>query len=102
MKDGSIPNANIQASSENEGYEARNARLDGDRAWRAHGSATAPWIEADIGYLTFVSSIVTQRYKYNSNRVTKLKVSTKLSSDDVTGGIFIKDHEGNDMVCRSN
>ena len=104
MKDRSIPDANIRASSEHTGYAARNARHDGDQAWVAR-STTNQWIEADIGYLTSVSGIVTQGDGGNGDSddwVTKLMVSTKLSSDVVGDGIFIQGDNGEDKVCRSN
>ena len=107
MEDGSIPRDKITASDilfqNSWNYGAKNARLDDARAWVALGSVTDPWIEADVGHLRTVSCILTQGdggYGQTDKWVTKLKVSTKLNSDDVEGpGIFMKDNNGDDKVC---
>ena len=65
MANGDIPDESINASSEflhqqnSKGY-ARQARLNGTSWWRANGSIVEPWIQADIGYQTYVSGVVTQ------------------------------------------
>ncbi len=51
MKDRSIPNSNIIASSVEDGDIASNGRLCGSSKWGAVGSDTERWIQADIGNL---------------------------------------------------
>ena len=98
----------IRASDayDNNDYGAHNARLgNAENVWAASGSVTTPWIEADIGYPTPVSGVVTQGdggAGQSDDWVTKLKVSTKLSSDVTGPGIFIKHDNGDDKVCSLN
>ena len=68
MENGDIPDEKIIASAElidqkgteNESGHARQARLNGKFCWRAKRSEVKPWIQADIGYQTYVSGVVTQ------------------------------------------
>ena len=56
-----IPDSNIQASS----FSASDrlpeyARLNGFSHWQSNQSDSKPWIQADLGYQTQVSGVVTQ------------------------------------------
>ena len=96
MEDGSIPNENIQASSVYSSFYASRARLNG-AFWAADPNDIQPWIQADIGYQTYVSEVVTQGDGSYKNWVTSLKVSTfKMSTNDTE--IFVKDPNGQIMV----
>ena len=106
MKNGDIPDVNITASSEfilpknsmdgeGNGY-AREARLNRRSCWRAKLSSTKkPWIQADIGYQTNVSGVVTQGDGGigPEDWVKTLKVSTFFKSTNDTE-IFVKDDPG--------
>ena len=84
MENGDIPDANIRASTSfSEKFPAKNGRLFGAwpsmGPWSVEGTVSDPWIQADIGYQTYVSGVVTQGdggYGSNPNWVTTLKVST--------------------------
>ena len=81
MENGDIPDANIQAIvSTYSDYPARNGRLSGTQLWSVPGSVSNPWIQADIGYQTYVSGVVTQGDggHYSPDWVTTLKVSLPL------------------------
>ena len=109
MENGDIPDVNITASSEfilpknstdgdGNGY-AREARLNGKSCWRAHLSSTEkPWIQANIGYQTYVSGVVTQGDggvggKNNRDWVKTLKVSAfSISINDTE--VFVKNDSG--------
>ena len=54
MKNGDIPDANIQAS-----YGSSKGRLCGGSPFEARVTGN-PWIQANIGYQTRVSGVVTQ------------------------------------------
>ena len=60
ITDGDIPNKNIRASQNIFSFEAWNARIGGTSKWAADGSTRTPWIQADIGYKTYISGVVTQ------------------------------------------
>ena len=62
MENGDIPDANIQASSYYDSrYYPRYGRLNGGRTWKASGPYyNHHWIQADIGYQTYVSGVATQ------------------------------------------
>ena len=94
-----IPDASIQASSTVDSiyHPAWHARLNGDSCWSGRG-ATA-WIQADIGYQTYVSGVVTQGDGRvgDPHWVTSIKVSTFLFSTDDTE-VFIKDYMGDIKV----
>ena len=75
MENGDIPDGNIQASSLfDSNYPAHDGRLNANRYWAAQGSTHQPWIQADIGYQTYVSGVATQGYP--TSWVTSIKVST--------------------------
>ncbi|XP_072048337.1 lactadherin-like [Amphiura filiformis] len=59
MESGEIGDADITASATEEGFPATNARLNGNGAWSADDS-TIEWIQANIGYQTYVWGIITQ------------------------------------------
>ena len=93
MESGDIPDANIQAIASSSNFPARNGRLDSWPAWLVPGSVSNPWIQADIGYQTFVSGVVTQGSEYGSDWVTTLKVSTfKANTNDEEE--FVTDDNG--------
>ena len=96
MKNSDIPDANIQASTY-EGHPAKNGRLFGALPpWSAPRSTSNPWIQADIGYQTNVSGVVTQGDEGWGNVpdwVTTLKVSTfKVNTTNVEE--FVTDESG--------
>ena len=106
MESGDISNENIRASSlwlNEEGVNARpawHARLNGKSCWI--GTGTTAWIQADIGYQTYASGVVTQGDGGVGGKngypdwVTSIKVSTfSVSSNDKE--VFIKDDKGNDI-----
>ena len=105
MENGSIPDESIKASSEcinsnrNKGY-ARQARLNGISWWRAHGTIDKPWIQADIGYQTYVSGVVTQGDGNvggdKPDWVSTLKVSTFMSTTDPE--VFVQYSNGTEIV----
>ena len=81
MKDGDIPNGNIRASSYYNNHYPYYARLDGYGFWKVFDSRS-PWIQADIGYQTYVTGVATQGV--GSARVTSFAVAAflKTTSDD--------------------
>ena len=64
IENGDIPDERISASS----YRSRNGldfvaalgRLNGDSFWSTFNSDVEPWIQADIGYETYLSGVITQ------------------------------------------
>ena len=94
MESGDIPDANIQAST----YyvnPAKNGRLSLDLCpWSAAGSVSNPWIQADIGYQTYVSGVITQGgCGLNPDWVTTLKISTfEVNTNDAEE--FVTDDSG--------
>ena len=111
MENGSIPDESIKASSEfinknkHKGY-ARQARLNGIYWWRANGTLVEPWIQADIGYQTNVSGVVTQGDGNVGGEkpdwVSTLKVSTFFMSTNDTE-VFVQYSNGTAIVSiRSN
>ena len=81
MENGDIPNEDIQASDWYSSRPASNARLNGPSKRGAYDSAENPWIQADLGYQTFVSGVLTQGDgdgQTNGDWVTSFKVSTFL------------------------
>ena len=100
MENGDIVDGNIVASSEltistltTFTYPARLARLNGDSTWVASKSDLQPWIQADIGYQTNVSGVVTQGDGEFGNWVTSMKASIfHMSTSEEE--IFIKNTTG--------
>ena len=94
MKSGDIPDANIQAIASSIHFPVRNGRLDSRPAWTVSGSVSNPWIQADIGYQTYVSGVVTQGDggHYQPDWVTTLKVSSKVNINDEEE--FVADDSG--------
>ena len=100
MENGDIADENIIASSEITNPQIYNpwlARLNGDLKWIASNSDPQPWIQADIGYQTTVSGVVTQGEGANGGTsidwIKSIKVSTfyRTTSDEE---IFVKDMSG--------
>ena len=93
MRNGDIPDANIRASSESSSsdYAARAGRLNVYRYWYPVSWDNERWIQADIGYQTYVSGVATQGY--GSYWVTSFKVSTfyMTTADDE---IFVSENRG--------
>ena len=102
MKNGDIPDESISASAYRTGKSSRAvgrdvdfvpalARLDGIMYWSTSGSEVEPWIQADIGYQTYVSGIITQGCGDNNYRcyTTTLKVSTYATNVTSSEGKFI-------------
>ena len=91
MANGDIPNENIQTSSKRiqrtsndnlYGFPSQ-ARLNGSSTWTGINSTAQPWIQADIGYQTYISGVVTQgdggvggNNGDHRDWVTSIKVST--------------------------
>ena len=95
METGDIPDGNIRASSGHSNFPARSARLNAASAWKALYE-DEPWIQADIGYQTYISGIVIQGGGY-TDWVTSFKVSTfSISNND--SEMFITDESGNVFV----
>ena len=65
MKDNSIPDSSIEASSEDTEhvYPAIDGRLCISSFWGADPSAINPWIQADIG--KFILTLILPRYFFN-------------------------------------
>ena len=107
MESSDIPDVNIQASNYYTDREPWRGRLNGLSFWSCEGRFLAPWIQADIGYQTNVSGVITQGDggdMYTNGRdgttvdwVTSLKVSTFLMSDSDQEA-FVTDEEGNIKV----
>ncbi|XP_072017339.1 lactadherin-like [Amphiura filiformis] len=101
MKNGDIPDGNIQASSEyNSHHAARKGRLNvGLPSWHSAGFQRGKtWIQADIGYQTYVSGVITQGdgvLGIGRDFVTSFKVSTFLTTG-MTGAneVFLEDQNG--------
>ena len=108
MENGDIPDENIHASSElfigSLSFPATKARLNAGGAghcWAPENSIPGEWIQADIGYQTYVTGVVTQGDggHYKHDWVTSFTVSTFLttSSDEE---INILDEDGNAKVSK--
>ena len=96
MEDKTIPDKRINASSVRDSHFAENGRLKGNDYWAACKSDHAtPWIQADIGYPTYVSGVITQGGN-DDHWVTEIKVSTFLESTNVEK--FVTDKNGNVIV----
>ena len=121
MESGEIPELNIKASGEYRSttgeyrsHPATQARLNGPSYWEALSSVKEPWIQADIGYQTYVSGVVTQSIRSQwievpgevdggvwEPSINMIKVSTfSVSHDDAE--VFIKDELGKDKVRSIN
>ena len=108
MENGDIPDENIEASCYYS-YTERlpsDGRLNGLSFWACNGNVIAPWIQANIGYQTYVSGVITQGDGGDGSNgrggaavdwVTSLKVSTFLMSTDDQEE-FVTDEEGNLIV----
>ena len=71
MENGDIPRGNIRASGHSGNYYPSQARLNGPSTWK---SGYGPqWIQADIGYQTYVAGVITQGH--TNNWVSSFKVS---------------------------
>ncbi|XP_072037163.1 lactadherin-like [Amphiura filiformis] len=93
MESGEIRDGAIEASDSFLLFPAANARLNGDGAWAAHDfygippftDPTTQWIQANIGYETNVSAVITQGDGgagiLADGWVRSFKVSTFLSAD---------------------
>ena len=106
MKNGDINDENIQASSYQnyDGYTFYGfyGRLHGNDYWWASLDEEAPWLQADIGYPTNITGVVTQGDGGGGSKddwVTSLKVST-FSQNTSDEEIFIKNENGTDMVSK--
>ena len=101
MENDVIPDSAITASSQDGWATAANGRLNGARFWSPSGpdAGANPWIQANIGYLTYVSGVMMQGDGGvgTPDWVTSLKVS---SSVEATGDtlVFIQNTSGTDKV----
>ena len=100
MENGEIPNANIKGSRirtfDGMTYDAHLARLNSvTYTWLVESSkGSMPWIQADIGYQTCVTGLITQGNgtpKY-PDWITKLTVSTFSGTTDDSAEIFIDEN----------
>ena len=93
MRNGNIPDINIQASSESSSYPAHMGRLNGASFWYPQSWDNERWIQADIGYQTYVSGVATQGAGRWDNWVASFKVSTfyMTTADDET---FVSEDRG--------
>ncbi|XP_072043103.1 uncharacterized protein [Amphiura filiformis] len=96
MRNGDIPDENINASSAvNSEYEATNGRLNGSSSWHSALFPTGiTYIQADIGYQTYVTGVITQGdgQTAGADYVTSFKVSTFLTTG--ANEVFVKDQNG--------
>ncbi|XP_072017428.1 uncharacterized protein [Amphiura filiformis] len=93
MTNGDIPDDNIHASSEYSDYGATEGRLNGPKYWKAQSSQII-WIQADIGYQTNVSGVITQGSGQNAHPdyVTAFAVSTFVTTG--ANQVFVEDQNG--------
>ena len=97
MKSGEIPDVNIKASSFYDTRPPEYGRLDAPTSWTIGISVSSPWIQADIGYQTNVSGVITQGAGGGgrvANWVTSLKVSTFKINDTGDAEEFVRDDNG--------
>ena len=100
MENGDIPDANIKASQmkiwNGKTYHAHQARLNSmEFTWLLEDSSGNIWIQADIGYQTCVTGVITQGdggTGSNPDWFTKLKVSTFLSTTADSPEVFIEEN----------
>ncbi|XP_072041784.1 uncharacterized protein [Amphiura filiformis] len=98
-----IPDANILASSEySDSHGAKAGRLNGQLFWLPdwYQTQTGPiWIQADIGYLTYVLGLITQGNGDTSypDWVTSFTVSTFLTG---ANEVFVEDQIGKAIIFR--
>ena len=73
-----------------------NGRLDGvngiGNVWRVDGYVENPWIQADIGYQTYVSGVVTQGCGNDVYICWTTKIHVSISSTESAPMVFIDDH----------
>ena len=104
MENNDIPDGNIKASSTSDPdiNQPFNARLNGLSCWAGLKGEISPWIQADIGYQTSVSGVVTQGGGGTGNNlhwVTSFNVSTfSMSVSDTE--VFIKNEDGTPIVSK--
>ena len=99
IENGDIPDENIQASDFREDITGWpwKGRLNRKGVWAVDDSVQQPWIEADIGYQTYVSGVITQGDGNTTDGtpdwVTTFKVSTfEMSTGDEE--VFVEDGSG--------
>uniref|UniRef100_A0A8C7XLF3 F5/8 type C domain-containing protein n=1 Tax=Oryzias sinensis TaxID=183150 RepID=A0A8C7XLF3_9TELE len=94
MEDGTIPDAQLSASSSIGAYTPSKARLNGDFCWKPSGSgmhasksiSTSSWIQVNLGLTRKVTGIVIQGCGDGENWITKFKIQHSLD------GISWKDY----------
>lgn len=103
MKNDDIPDGNIKASSVTSSkFDAHKARLIPYSFWSAGRDVERPWIQADLGYQTYVSGVITQGdgwegQSYDAEWITSFKVSTFAQSES-DEEVFIENPDGSHMV----
>ncbi|XP_072016823.1 lactadherin-like [Amphiura filiformis] len=105
MTNNTIPDENIIASSElnNPAYVASKGRLNGPSVWVAAYGQTGPiWIQADIGYQTYVSGVITQGDGQPNypDYVTSFSVSTFRTTG--ANEMFVEDQNGIAIIFPGN
>ena len=93
MKNGEIPDENIDAVSHRDNFVPSLARLDGagGNVWSTYLQVNNPWIEADIGYRTYVSGVVTQGCGNSAYTCWTTKIRVSISSSELAPMVSIKD-----------
>ena len=102
MENGDIVDENIMASSEfkydSKTFFAHLARLNEPSTWVAYSHQ--PWIQADIGYQTYVSGVITQgagevgRDSGYAEWVSSIKLSTFSMNTTNDEEVFVKNSNG--------
>ena len=97
MKDGTIPDDQMKASSENDdNHRAANARLDSRKGgWSALYNDQDQWIQVALGKLQSVSGIILQGREDEDQWVTEYQVEY---STDGKAWQYVHDDKGQDMV----
>ncbi|XP_072016793.1 neuropilin-1-like [Amphiura filiformis] len=103
MENGEIPDANIQATSVYGSNRATNGRLNHHWGFwcSVPGQSGTIWIQADIGYQTYVSGVITQGGgQRNPYWVTSFTVSTFMTAG--ADEVFVADRNGNAIIFPGN
>ena len=110
MENGDIPDENIKASGRFKWEDELDccypwfARLNGVKPWVGEGTPPNVWIQADIGYQTYVSGVVTQGsgdILNSGDWVSSIKVSTFYGSTN-DDEVFVKDEQGEAIVSKTS
>ncbi|XP_066502466.1 lymphocyte antigen 75, partial [Hoplias malabaricus] len=78
MEDGNITDSMLSASSNINGKEPTQARLNGDSCWMPSGSALNSWIQVNLTETKKITGVVIQGCPLTDHWVTKFKVQTSV------------------------